>query len=101
MGSVVVIMVIIGCAGLIVWRWQRRWRMNSAPVPPGEISRETLALRAFMHGNTCLAAGELADARAAFQQARELDPKRAHVAERLAEVERRQRAVSTPPPVTV
>jgi rubrerythrin len=44
-------------------------------------------------------AGQWADATAAFEQARALDPKRPHVAERLAEVARRQAAAS-PPPVT-
>jgi cytochrome c-type biogenesis protein CcmH/NrfG len=56
-----------------------------------------LAFEAFTHGNTCLAAGKFADAIAAFQRARELDPKRLHVADRLAEAERRQAAASPPP----
>jgi cytochrome c-type biogenesis protein CcmH/NrfG len=41
----------------------------------------------------------LADATAAFEQARTLDPKRPYVAERLAEVDRRQHATSVPAPV--
>ncbi len=52
------------------------------------------ALDAFAHGNSYLAEGKFDEAIAAFHQARELDPKRAHVAERLAEVERRQYAAS-------
>ena len=56
------------------------------------IPRETLAHEAFTHGNTCLAAGQFADAIAAFHQARELNPKHAYIAERLAEVERQQAA---------
>jgi Tetratricopeptide repeat len=99
MGSVIVIVVIGLVAGWIVWSRQRRWRTYAAPVSAGGIPRETLALRAFMRGNACLAAGEFADALTAFHEARELDPKRAHVAERLAEVERRQRAASAPLPV--
>jgi cytochrome c-type biogenesis protein CcmH/NrfG len=45
-----------------------------------------------------LAEGKLAEAIAAFHQARELDPKRAHVAERLAEAERQQQAASATAP---
>jgi cytochrome c-type biogenesis protein CcmH/NrfG len=56
------------------------------------MSPETQAFEAFTHGNTCLAAGQLAEAKTAFERARELDPKRLHVAERLAEVARRQDA---------
>jgi cytochrome c-type biogenesis protein CcmH/NrfG len=41
-----------------------------------------------------LAEGKFDEAIAAFHQARELDPKRAHVADRLAEAERRQHAAS-------
>jgi cytochrome c-type biogenesis protein CcmH/NrfG len=44
-------------------------------------------------------AGQWADATAAFEQARTLDPKRPYVAERLAEVIRRQHLASTPAPV--
>jgi cytochrome c-type biogenesis protein CcmH/NrfG len=64
------------------------------------MSPQTRAFNAFAHGNSCLAAGQLADATAAFEQARTLDPKRPHVAERLAEVDRRQHAASAPAPVT-
>jgi cytochrome c-type biogenesis protein CcmH/NrfG len=51
-----------------------------------------------MRGNSCLAEGKFAEATAAFQQAHELDPKRAHVTERLAEVKRQQQAASAPAP---
>jgi len=61
-------------------------------IPP-----ETLVFDAFTHGNACLAEGKFADAIAAFQQARELDPKRLLLADRLAEAERRQAAASPPP----
>jgi hypothetical protein len=92
MGSVVVIVVIGMLVEGIVWRRRRRWQAYAAPVPP--------ALRAFMRGNSCLAEGKFTEASAAFHQARELEPKRAHVAERLAEVEWRQRVASALPPVT-
>jgi Flp pilus assembly protein TadD len=96
----IILLVVIGlCAGGIIWRRQRRKQVYAAPVTPEGISRETLALHAFTRGNTCLAEGKFAEAVAAFRQARELNPKRAHVDARLAEAERRQ-AASTPPPVT-
>jgi hypothetical protein len=97
MVSVVLVVVIVVCAGGIVWRRRGRRRAPTNPLPPGGIPPETLALEAFTHGNSCLAAGKFADAIAAFQRARELDPKRPHVADRLAEVERRQRAAAHAP----
>jgi hypothetical protein len=93
MVSVVVVLVIVVCAGGIVLSRRRRWRTPIDQRPPGGKSPEALAFEAFTHGNSCLAEGKFADATAAFQRARELDPKRPHVAERLAEVERQQRAV--------
>jgi hypothetical protein len=97
MGGVVVLVVIGLIAGWIVWRRRRRWQAYAAPVTPAGIPPETLALRAFMRGNSCLAEGKFAEATAAFQHARALDPKRAHIAERLAEVERQQAASATVP----
>jgi hypothetical protein len=94
MVSVIMLVVIGLCTGWIVWMRRRRARVYTAPVPPGGMPRETLALDAFAHGNASLAAGKFDDAIAAFHRARELDPKRAHVAERLAEVERQQHAAS-------
>ncbi len=94
MVSMIMLVVIGLCTGWIVWMRRRRARVYTAPVPPGGIPRETLALDAFAHGNSYLAEGKFDEAIAAFHQARELDPKRAHVAERLAEVERRQYAAS-------
>jgi Tfp pilus assembly protein PilF len=49
-------------------------------------------------GNAYLAEENFPEATAAFERARELDPKRPHVAERLAEVARRQHAASAPAP---
>jgi Flp pilus assembly protein TadD len=92
MGSVVVIMVIVVCAGGIVWWRRRRGHASTAAASPDSMPRENVALKAFAHGNTCLAEGKFAEATAAFHQARELEPKHPHVAARLAEVERRQAA---------
>ena len=64
------------------------------------IPRETLAHEAFMHGNSCVVAGQFADAIAAFHQARELNPKHPYVAARLAEVARQQQAAGATPPGT-
>ena len=95
--SMGILAVIVLCAGGIVWRRRRRWHAFTTPVSPGTIPRATLALRAFAHGNSCLAEGKFAEAIAAFQQAREIEPKHPHVAGRLAEVARRQHAASTAP----
>ncbi|MDH3600937.1 MAG: hypothetical protein OEU26_15035 [Candidatus Tectomicrobia bacterium] len=94
MRSVVVIMVIIVCAGGIVWWRRRRERASAAAIPSEAIPRENFALKAFAHGNTCMAEGNFAEATVAFHQVRELEPKHPHVAARLAEVERRQQAAS-------
>jgi hypothetical protein len=90
--SVVVVVAIIAGVGWIVWGRWNRWRTSTGPQPSAEMSPQTLAFEAFTHGNTCLAAGKFADATAAFERARALDPKRPYVAERLADVARRQHA---------
>ena len=92
--SIGILAVIVLCIGGIVWRRRRRWHAYTTPVSPGTIPRETLALRAFAHGNSCLAEGKFTEAIDAFQQAREIEPKHPHVAGRLAEVERQQQAAS-------
>ena len=97
MVSVVMLVVIVLCAGGIVWMRPRRWQAYTASVSPGVIPRETLALNAFARGNSCLAAWQFAEAIAAFHQAREIEPKHPHVAGRLAEVERRQQAAGATP----
>ena len=94
MVSVIVVLALIG-VGWMLWRRRGRWHTPAASGLPAGMTPEDLAFEAFRHGNTCLAAGQLADATAAFERARELDPKRPHVAERLAEVARRQHAAST------
>ena len=73
MVSVVILMVIgLGIVGGIIWMRRRNWQAYATPDSPGVIPHETLALHAFAHGNTCLAAGQFAEAIAAFHQAREL-----------------------------
>jgi len=94
---ILVIAVVLG-AGWIVWGRRGRWRPLAASATPAGMTSESLAFDAFTHGNTCLAVGQFAEATASFQRARELDPKRPHVADRLAEVARRQQAVSPLPP---
>jgi cytochrome c-type biogenesis protein CcmH/NrfG len=96
--SIFVVMVVLASAAWIGWRRWGSWRTSSAPHQSAAVSSETLAFEAFTHGNTCLAAGQFAEATASFERARELDPKRLHVADRLAEVARRQQAASATPP---
>ncbi len=98
--SLIFIVVVIAGAGWLAWRWWTYWRTPLTPQPSAEQSPQTRAFEAFTHGNSCLAAGQFSDAAAAFEQARALDPKRPYVAERLAEVARRQHAASAPGPVT-
>jgi hypothetical protein len=95
--TVILVIAIVLGAGWIVLGRRGRWRLPAASGTPAGMTPESLAFEAFTHGNTCLAAGQFAEAIAAFQRTRELDPKRPHVAERLAEVARRQHAVSPPP----
>ena len=94
--SIIFIVVVIAGAGWMAWNRWTDWRTPIRPQPSAERSPQTRAFEAFAHGNSCLAAGQLADATAAFEQARALDPKRPYVAERLAEVARRQHAASAP-----
>ncbi len=95
--TVIFVIAIVLGAGWMVWRRRGRWRMPAASDTPAGMTPERLAFEAFTHGNTCLAAGQFAEATAAFQRSRELDPKRPHVAERLAEVARRQHAANATP----
>jgi hypothetical protein len=99
--SIIFVVAIIAGAGWFVWRRWKDWRTPTGLLPSAERSAQTRAFEAFTHGNSCLAAGQFADATAAFERARMLDPKRPFVAERLAEVVRRQHAASAPAPIAV
>jgi hypothetical protein len=99
MVSLIIVVVVMACAGWMAWSRWTSWRTPISPQPSAERSPQTRAFEAFAHGNSCLVAGQWADATAAFEQARTLDPKRPYVAERLAEVAQRQRAASAPAPV--
>jgi cytochrome c-type biogenesis protein CcmH/NrfG len=99
MTSLIIVVVVMACAGWMAWNRWTYWRTPSRPLPSAEQSPQTRAFEAFAHGNTCLAEGRFADATAAFQRAGTLDPKRPYVAERLAEVAQRQHAASAPVPV--
>src|ERR687891_1721706 len=99
MMSLIFIVVVIAGAGWLAWSRWTSWRTPITPQPSAERSPQTRAFEAFADGNRCLVAGQWADATAAFEQARTLDPKRPYVAERLAEVARRQHAASPPAPV--
>jgi cytochrome c-type biogenesis protein CcmH/NrfG len=99
MVSVMVIVALLLGAGWMVWKRRSRWHTPNEASASEATRPEALAFEAFSHGNTCLAMGKFDEAKAAFEQARELDPKRPHVAERLAEVARQQQGASqsTPP----
>jgi cytochrome c-type biogenesis protein CcmH/NrfG len=99
MTSLIIVVVVMACAGWMAWNRWTYWRTPIRPLPSAEQSPQTRAFEAFAYGNTCLAEGRFADATAAFQRAGTLDPKRPYVAERLAEVARRQHAASAPVPV--
>jgi hypothetical protein len=97
--SIIFVMAIVAGAGWFVWRRWTSWRTPISLQSAADRSLQTRAFDAFAHGNSCLMAGQWADATAAFEQARTLDPKRPYVAERLAEVVRRQHVASAPAPV--
>ena len=89
----VVILAIIGlCVGVIVCTRRRSWEAYVTLASPELVSRADLALKAFAHGNSCLAAGQFPEAIASFNQTLEIEPNHPHVAGRLAEVERQQQA---------
>lgn len=97
---IVVFVVIVAFAAWIVLRRRGRGRTQREQLSPVDIPPETLALEAFTHGNSCLAEGKYAEASAAFHRALELDPKRPHIAARLAEVARRQQEASATLPAS-
>jgi hypothetical protein len=96
MFSIFVVVAVVACIGWMAWRRWSYSRTPTGPLPSAGIPPETLAFDAFTHGNSYLAEGKFTEATAAFQRSRELDPKRPHVDERLAEVARRQHVASQP-----
>jgi hypothetical protein len=92
--SIIFVVAILAGIGWMAWRRWGHGHLPTESVLSEATSPKTRAFEAFLHGNSCLAAGQFADATAAFEQARTLDPKRPYVAERLAEVDRRQHAAS-------
>ena len=97
MVSIIVVVAIVGGVGWMVWKRRGGWRPATASGTPEGLAPERLSFEAFTHGNTCLAEGKFAEATTAFHRSLELDPKRPHVAERLAEVARQQHAASESP----
>jgi hypothetical protein len=97
--SIIFILAIVTGAGWFVWNRWTHWRTPLGLQPSAERSPQSRAFEAFAHGNSCLVAGQWADATTAFEQARTLYPKQPYIAERLAEVARRQQAASAPVPV--
>jgi len=94
----VIFMVTVVFVALILLVRRVWWRKGPAQRPQEGIPHETLALEAFMQGNAYMAAEKFPEATAAFHRARELDPKRPHVVDRLAEVARRQHAATATRP---
>jgi predicted Zn-dependent protease len=94
----VVFMVTVVFVALILLVRRVWWRKGPAQRLQWGIPHETLALEAFMQGNAYMAAEKFPEATAAFHRARELDPKRPHVVDRLAEVARRQHAATATRP---
>jgi Tfp pilus assembly protein PilF len=95
MGLVIVMLVIVVGAGWFTWR-RRRYRQAHS-VSSQSRPHENVAHKAFVHGNTCLREGKFDEARVAFHQALELDPKHPHSAARLAEVDRQGAACAVAP----
>jgi len=100
MVSIIVIVAVVGGVGWMVWGRRGRWRHATTSDTPGGLAPERLAFEAFTHGNTCLAEGKFAEATVAFRRSLELDPKRPHVAARLAEVTRQQHAAGESSPAS-
>jgi cytochrome c-type biogenesis protein CcmH/NrfG len=93
MSLVIVMLVIIVGVGWFAWR--RRQQAHTLRVSLQRKPNENFGHNAFVHGNTYLREGKFDEARTAFHQARELDPKHHHIADRLAEVDRQQQAVAS------
>ena len=66
--STILIVAIIAGAGWFVWRRWTAGRTPINPLPSEDRSPQTLAYKAFVHGTTCLVAGQFADATASWLQ---------------------------------
>jgi hypothetical protein len=97
----VVFIITVGLVALSLLGRRGWWQKRTYQLLPARIPPETLALEAFMQGNADLAGEKFAEATAAFQSARELDPKCLDVGDRLTEVERRQHAMTAMHPEVV
>lgn len=97
MQGILIVMIVVACIGGIVWMRRRRQLVYTTAVGSETVPRETLGLRAFTQGNTYLAEGKFDEAIAAFHQAREIDPKRPYVDDRIAEAQRQQQAANATP----
>jgi Tfp pilus assembly protein PilF len=97
MGLVIVMLVIVVGAGWFTWRRRRYRQAHTLRVSSQSRPHENVAHKAFVHGNTCLREGKFDEARVAFHQALELDPKHPHSAARLAEVDRQGAACAVAP----
>jgi Flp pilus assembly protein TadD len=95
MGLVIVLLVIVVGGGWFAWRGRRYRQAHDLRASSQSRPKENVAHTAFVHGNTCLREGKFDEARAAFHQARELEPKHPHIAGRLAELERQEQAVAS------
>ena len=96
--ELVIVMLVVMGVGWFVWRRWHRQQAHALRASSHGKPNENVAHNTFVHGNTCLKEGKFDEARAAFHQARELDPQHHHVADRLAEVDRQQQAASTVAP---
>lgn len=94
MGFVIVMLVIVVGAGWFTWSRRRYRQAHALRISSQSRPHENIAHHAFVKGNTCLREEKFDEARAAFHQARDLEPKHPHVAGRLTEVDRQQTAAS-------
>jgi hypothetical protein len=96
----VVLMVTVAVVVLLLLVRRRWWRTRRVQLQSGGIPLTTLAFQAFMQANANLAEENFTEATAAFQRARELDPKCGYAADRPAEVARQQHEASATLPAT-
>ena len=87
MGIVIVMLVIIAGVGWIAWKRRRRQQAHAFCISSQGRPTESVAHNAFVHGNTCLMEGKFDEARAAFHQARDLEPTHVHIDARLLQLD--------------